>query len=260
MAFFDDLSKKISDAGYKTIAKTKEMSEVSKLNAYVGGEQKKLKELYMQLGERYAQLHRDDYEDAFVDIMGSLFECEVRIADYQQQIRDAKGVSICQQCGAEVGKGFAFCSACGAAMPVAEPAPMDGNVCTSCGTPLAPDVRFCTTCGTPVAAPAPAAAPAPVYSEPVAAPAYAAPPAQTPAYAMPTAEPAVTQPVAPAPAVAQTPAYAMPAETPAYAIPATDLPATPAAPVAEGERACPNCGSMMGSGKLFCTECGTKLQ
>ena len=48
-------------------------------------------------------------------------KCHNKIRDYKHQIKDIKGVSVCEKCGAEVAVNSAFCSACGAPMPVVKP-------------------------------------------------------------------------------------------------------------------------------------------
>ena len=40
MAFFDELSKKVTEASQKTIAKTKELADTSRLNSMISEEEK----------------------------------------------------------------------------------------------------------------------------------------------------------------------------------------------------------------------------
>ena len=52
----------------------------------------------------------------------------IRDRTLREQLRDAKGVAVCEKCGAEVAKDAAFCSACGAEVP--NPAPVEAEVVT----------------------------------------------------------------------------------------------------------------------------------
>ena len=57
MAFFDNLSKKVSEAGQKTIQKTKELADTSRLNAMIADEEKAINNAYYQIGKLYVSLH-----------------------------------------------------------------------------------------------------------------------------------------------------------------------------------------------------------
>ena len=176
MAFFDDIGKKLSQAGQNAMQKTKEMTEVAKINGAINEEEKKINNTYFQIGKLYATLHSADYEADFEGMITYLKGAEQRIAQYKEQIQQIKKVTRCEQCGAEVADNSAFCSACGAQMPK-KVAPVDPNmiVCPGCGQQVSKNMRFCTNCGRALAdmvqpepAPMPEPAPAP---EPVPEPA-----------------------------------------------------------------------------------------
>lgn len=139
MAFFDDLSKKISQATQTTVQKAQEMAEVAKLNSMVNDEEKRIESAYLQIGKTYCELYKDNYEEAFAADMESIVAANAKIVELKKQIQDVKGVVICAKCGAEVATGAAFCSACGGQIiveesPVAEeavveePAVLEGTV------------------------------------------------------------------------------------------------------------------------------------
>ena len=65
MAFFDDLSKKITDASTKTIQKGKDLTDVARLNSQISAEENRINTLYGMIGKQYMELHRKDAEDAF---------------------------------------------------------------------------------------------------------------------------------------------------------------------------------------------------
>ena len=154
MAFFDRLSKTVAEAGQKTIAKTKELADTSRLNMMISDEEKMINNQYLQIGKLYVSTHKDDFEEDFAEMISAIAGSEAKIRDYRKQIQDIKGVQRCEKCGAEVPNGAAFCSACGAVMPKApEPAPSETQKCEHCGAEVKEGMRFCTSCGKPLETP-----------------------------------------------------------------------------------------------------------
>lgn len=151
MAFFDKLSKTVTEASQKTIAKTKELADTSRLNSLISDEEKTITNQYFQIGKLYVSLHKDDYEDDFAGMIAAIADAEAKIRDYKNQIQDIKGVQRCEKCGAEVANGAAFCSSCGASMPkIQAPVAADVVKCENCGTEVKKGMRFCTSCGKPM--------------------------------------------------------------------------------------------------------------
>lgn len=122
MSFFDDLGKKISQAGQTAVQKTKEMADVAKLNSAVSDEEKRIEDSYKEIGKLYVSLHAADHEADFDAYFSAIHEAENKIKEYRQQLKEIKGVVKCEKCGAEVAKDAAFCSSCGAPMPKEAPA------------------------------------------------------------------------------------------------------------------------------------------
>lgn len=153
MAFFDDLGKKISQAGQTAVQKTKEMADIAKLNSSISDEERKIENSYREIGKLYVALHDEEHEAAFAELISGVHDAEKKIAEFKQQIKDIKGVVCCEKCGAEVANNAAFCSACGAPMPVVKPVETEGPKCGKCGAVLTPGTKFCTSCGNPVEQP-----------------------------------------------------------------------------------------------------------
>ncbi len=149
MGFFDDLGKKVSDAGQKTVQKTKDMSEIMRINSLISQTESKLNENYMQIGKLYVSVHGEEGEESFAQLVTAVKNMNMELASYRQQVQDLKGFQPCPQCGASVQKGAAFCSACGFAMPQIVPQPSNDDyvICSKCGSPVNRDNRFCTNCG-----------------------------------------------------------------------------------------------------------------
>lgn len=148
MAFFDNLGKKVSEAGQKTIQKTKELSDTTKLNTMIADEEKRINNNYFQIGKLYASVHRENCDEEFSGMISAIVDSEMKIKDYKRQIQDIKGVQRCEKCGAEVQKDAAFCSFCGASMPKIQSVNADDLVrCENCGAAVKKGMRFCTACG-----------------------------------------------------------------------------------------------------------------
>ena len=269
MAFFDNLGRKMSEAGQKVIQKTGEMSDTSRLNAQISDEEKKINAAYLQIGKLYASVHRNDPEPDFAALVESVGQSEQTIRACREQIQKIRGVRSCPNCGAEVSVGSAFCATCGSPMPAEKPSVSgDVLVCASCGTVLEAGMRFCTNCGRPVSKPA----------APVAPPAPAAAPIVPPEPyepAVPAAEPEIPHeaPAEEIPAGFSTPDFLD--EPPVMNASAVESPAVEEAPASEpdleqpmteadalveqAQSVCPICGAPVEPGDAFCMGCGTKL-
>lgn len=167
MAFFDDLGKKLSQAGQNMAQKTKDFSEVNKLNSAISSEEKKINNIYLQLGKEYYDRHTNDSEACFEQFVSAIKASETQIATLRQQIQDIKGITRCEKCGADILNNAAFCSSCGAPAPVKAPVVNTeaGVQCPSCRQTVAAGTKFCTSCGSPLAVAEPAPADAPVEEE-----------------------------------------------------------------------------------------------
>ena len=265
MALFDDIGRKLTQAGQKMVQKTGEMSDTSRLNVTINEEEKKIQNNYLQIGKLYASVHRNDPEPQFASLVQSIKQSEQMIQSCRSQIQKIKGIRTCSKCGAEVSAGSAFCMLCGNPMPV-ENETLKGKftVCAGCGTVVSEGMRFCTNCGRPVAPrpEAPAAPAAPAFDPtPVPPPAPSVPDAfaepETAAFEAPAPEfEATTEPpVMEAPPAAEE-APAAVEEAPAEV---EEAPAAPAAEETEQPRFCANCGARLEDGDAFCMNCGTKV-
>lgn len=152
MGFLDDLGKKVSDAGQKTLQKTKEISDIARINSLIAEEEKKINSTYYQIGKLYVSTHSNDCVEEVSGMVSAVIESEQKITDYRRQIQGIKGVQHCEKCGADVERGVAFCSSCGAPMPKVLAADnIDDYVkCDNCGTAVKKEMRFCTSCGKPM--------------------------------------------------------------------------------------------------------------
>ena len=128
MAIWDDIAKKAAALSDKAVKQARDLSEVAKLKLQIAEAEKAVEDSYTQLGRLYAAAHRSDYEEGFASVMAAVTNAEQTVKTLHQQLQDAKGVTVCEKCGAEVAKDAAFCSACGAELP--KPAPVEAEVVT----------------------------------------------------------------------------------------------------------------------------------
>ncbi len=186
MDFFDELNRSISG-----------VSRVGNLKNLIRDEEKKINDLYVEIGTRYFESNKNDPNALYVSQVAQIKASLERIDGYNQQIYITRGGAPsrpvctkcgnamlpadkfcavcgtpagvqqsagkpCVKCGAIVAQDSAFCNVCGAQQ--VEPQPEATVTCTACGATLKADMAFCMVCGTKTGeAEAPAA-----YTEPVA--------------------------------------------------------------------------------------------
>ena len=212
MAFFDDISKKISEVSQSAAGKTRDTADLFKLKGEISDEEKKLTSLYAEIGKLYCTLHSEDFEPQFQGLMAGVKETVSGIADRQAQIQRIKKISICSNCGAEVSLENRYCIVCGAPR-VTNP---NNTTCVNCGKIIEEGNRFCIYCGTPVSngQVVSAPSPGPIFATPAApvapvggyAPVTPVAPVETPVPTAPVAPAEVSVPVAPVEYAPVTPA------------------------------------------------------
>lgn len=150
MSFFDELGKKISDAGQETTTRAKNFAEINKINGLIGSAEKQIINLYTAIGEAYYQRHcNDEMPEEKEKIQQITFDFQ-QIEQYREQIRIIKGVDKCPNCGIEVSNTAAFCNACGAKIIRSEISSIpqtSGKVCPKCNATLRENAVFCSVCG-----------------------------------------------------------------------------------------------------------------
>lgn len=114
MAFFEQLGKKLSDAGQSVVQQTKNFTETTRLNSSVSEAEKKIESLYVTLGKAYYDSHRDDSSAEGSEIIAEITAAFAQIEELKEQINQIKTANKCPSCGAEISAGSAFCKNCGA--------------------------------------------------------------------------------------------------------------------------------------------------
>ena len=149
MALFDEIGKKISRTGQEAVKQTKVMANVAKYNGNIGTLEKKIQEIFLELGRQYYQEHQQDLETEFLTQITEINECLDEIQELREKIQQEKGVTICSKCGAEVNSNSLFCSSCGTMVETSQMKPKDEKktICPHCRNVVNSEVSFCTFCG-----------------------------------------------------------------------------------------------------------------
>lgn len=146
MPLFDDISRKLTQAGQSIEQKTKDVASLTKISSALSGEEKNRERIYIQIGKLYFEQNAETAQGEFSSLVATAKQIEQRIVELRRQAQEIKGVRSCEQCGAEVSIDAAFCNHCGAPMPKLQ-IPVGAVVCTCCGAAMQPGVKFCTSCG-----------------------------------------------------------------------------------------------------------------
>lgn len=150
MAFFDDLNKRLSNAGQSAVQSAQNFANVQKLNSAISEEEKKVSNLYTQIGKAYYELNAMHPEEPYMDFVTAITDAINSINTYKEQVKQIKGVTNCPNCGAEVPYSSQFCNSCGTRIPVRTAqtvAPAGSIQCTACGAFVPSGYKFCTSCG-----------------------------------------------------------------------------------------------------------------
>ena len=98
MAIWDTITKKAAEISEKAVKQAKDLSEVAKLKMQIAEAEGTAESTYAQLGRLYAATHPDDYEEGFASLMAAATNAERTIKTLREQLRDAKGVAVCEKC------------------------------------------------------------------------------------------------------------------------------------------------------------------
>lgn len=150
MGFWDNVGKTISDASQEVIQKGKDMADVAKYNSLITEEEKKITSIYEQIGKKYVDEYGESPANLFAEYIEALKISQDKISEYQQKLKNLKGVTKCLSCGAEVPNGSLFCVVCGAKITAPESITREDIHCTGCGALIPKGSKFCTSCGKPI--------------------------------------------------------------------------------------------------------------
>ena len=142
MGLFDEIKGVAVGVGNKA----KDVSDNVRLSTILTDEELGLKNIYSAIGKKYVELHANDYEPEFSEIVDKAKKKMETIEGLKEQIRRLKGIKLCPNCGTEVPNNSLFCATCGFKLP--EMAAPSGKICPTCGAPVKDGMKFCVSCGT----------------------------------------------------------------------------------------------------------------
>lgn len=149
MSFWTDLKK----SGQEAAGKAKDLAEVTKLQLAQKEQERKLEQLYAQLGKSYYETAAQEENDPFLEQLRSIAQTLEEIETCKQQQLLIKGGVRCAACGALMEADAVFCPNCGSQKELpkepevvveVEPGKM---VCPGCGKQVEAKA-FCAFCGT----------------------------------------------------------------------------------------------------------------
>lgn len=153
MAFFEQIGKKLTDAGQNVAQQTKDLADVTKLNNAISNSEKKISQLFFMLGQAYYERHKTDDTAEEREKIEEINELYSEIIENREKIKMIKGVAKCENCGADVANNAVFCNVCGAKVTHTENKNTDqntegGRTCPVCHAAVAKGNLFCNHCGT----------------------------------------------------------------------------------------------------------------
>lgn len=113
MDFFQKLGNTLSNTGKDIAKKTKDMSDISRLNHEITKQQESIDRLYAQIGKLYFEKYSNlDYSD-LKELCNSINEANTKIEEFKEEIVQIKGITKCPKCNSEISNSVTFCSSCG---------------------------------------------------------------------------------------------------------------------------------------------------
>ncbi len=152
MAFFEQIGKRLTDAGQGVAQQTKNFTDVTRLNGTISEKERKISQLYASIGESYYERHRRDSTSEELQKIEEINTLFAEIAQCREEIKQIKGTVKCPDCGAEVALNSSFCNSCGAKISqdieATESVAAETRICPNCHVAVKKDNLFCNHCGT----------------------------------------------------------------------------------------------------------------
>lgn len=153
MAFFEQIGKRITNVGQGVAKQTKNLTDITRLNAKIAEKKETMSQLLFEMGHDYYQKHRKDTdceEQEYVNQLNALF---LEIMKCQDEVEMLKASNTCKVCGARLAENASFCMNCGARLGPNESEERNaenevpGRKCPACGAEAEDEDMFCTVCG-----------------------------------------------------------------------------------------------------------------
>ena len=146
----EQLGKRLTDAGQSVAQQSKNFADVTQLNSSISDKEKKISQLYLNLGQLYYEGHKEDLSAEHREILDLINTLYTEIAQHREKIKQIKGVVKCPHCGADVPLNASFCNACGAEIERNESVSEKDEAqryCAICHAAVHAEDSFCNNCG-----------------------------------------------------------------------------------------------------------------
>lgn len=96
---------------------SKKMAEKVRIKNAISHAESRLNAAYMEIGKKYEELHENDTESEFAELLGTAADAKAQIVELKTELAAVDSASICPNCGKYVQEGQRFCPACGTKQP-----------------------------------------------------------------------------------------------------------------------------------------------
>ena len=118
---FNDLTQKftqkVKQLGKDTAEEVQKLNKIRQLNGKVSDAKKQIEHIYSEIGKKFYELHQDSVPEGFEEYVRTINDKTVEIEQLKEQLREVKGVVLCESCNTEVSADERFCPNCGSKMP-----------------------------------------------------------------------------------------------------------------------------------------------
>ncbi len=118
-SFFDDILKKVTNAGKDISDGLQKSTEAAKLQAKINAKNAECSELYQKIGELYykSRLNNTQAGTEMAILCDQAYEANNTIAKLQGDLDKVRNISRCANCGNVIEANSVFCKHCGAKQP-----------------------------------------------------------------------------------------------------------------------------------------------
>ena len=150
MTFFEQLGKRLTDAGQNVAQQTQNLADVTRFNNAISEKNKKISQLFLAMGQSYYERHKDDNTAEEPERIAEINALYAELFENREKIKKIKGVVKCENCGADVPLSASFCNACGTkvnSVETTKKSTKEGQLCPACHAVVEKDNLFCNHCG-----------------------------------------------------------------------------------------------------------------
>lgn len=145
MAKFTEAFSKMAQTA---VAKSRELTEITRLNMDTGTCQDKINEAYREIGRYICDSGVLTEDETVAEKVAQIATLKETIISNTKRVEALRMVNICKNCGAEISRESKFCDKCGQAVVREEAEQPKQMVCPGCAQPITSETVFCGNCGT----------------------------------------------------------------------------------------------------------------